>query len=119
MVVLVTCNMKKIQSKLKALEWSQHYILIFQMLNFFKNASARLVQTFLPLLVYGDFSRCSRASNSTVQGRIWTKFYLIQAFMLVIVRMKKIQSIKKALGDHNIIHGYSRRSMEAIAPSQW
>ena len=29
-----------------------------------KNEGTRVVTTFLPLKVYGDFSRCSRAANS-------------------------------------------------------
>ena len=35
-----------------------------------KNEVARLFTRFLPLLVYGDFSRRSRAANSAVLGRI-------------------------------------------------
>ena len=30
----------------------------------FKIERTRVVTTFLPLLVYGDFSKCSRANNS-------------------------------------------------------
>ena len=35
-----------------------------------KNESTRVVTTFLPLQVYGDFLRSSRAANSLVQGLI-------------------------------------------------
>ena len=54
----------------------------------FKNESARVVTTFLPLKVYGDFSRCSRAANSPVRGWIWPKFKLVQAFIAVLITYK-------------------------------
>ena len=38
------------------------------------NEGARVFTTFLPLEVYGDFSRRSRATNSTVLGPIWPNF---------------------------------------------
>ena len=40
---------------------------------------------FLPLKVYGDFSRRSRAANSAVRGPIWPNFELIQDVMDVLV----------------------------------
>ena len=52
---------------MKRLEWSQH---------------------FSPLQVYGDFSRRSRAANSSVQGLIWPNFKHIQDFMGVLVAYK-------------------------------
>ena len=54
-------SMKKIRSKMKALEWSQHYTSIF---------------------------RRPRADDSGVGGGIWPKFELIQAFMHVLVTCK-------------------------------
>ena len=54
-------SMKKIQSKMKALECSQDYTSIF---------------------------RRARADNSGVGGGIWLKFKLIQAFMHVLVTCK-------------------------------
>ena len=95
-VSLLPARMKKIQLKMKALEWSQHYSLIFTrsraansevsdgILPKFKpiqafmvdlvtckneenpleNEGTRVVTMFLPLYVYGDFSKCSRAANS-------------------------------------------------------
>ena len=54
-------SMKKIRSKMKALEWTQHYTAIFQM---------------------------RRADNSGVGVGIWPKFELIQAFMHVLVTCK-------------------------------
>ena len=50
----------------------------------FKNECTRVIATFLPLQVYGDFLRHSRAANSAVRGRISSKFKLVQAFMLVL-----------------------------------
>ena len=54
-------SMKKIRSKMKALEWSQHYTAIF---------------------------RRTRADNFGVGVGIWPKFELIQAFMHVLVTCK-------------------------------
>ena len=53
--------MKKIRSKIEALECSQHYILIFQ---------------------------ARKAVNSGFGGGMWPKFVLIQAFMHVLVTCK-------------------------------
>ena len=63
-----------------------------------KNEGARVLTTFL-LLVYGDFSRCSRAGNSVVLGSIWPNLELVRDIMVVLVtsRMKKIQSKMKVL----------------------
>ena len=55
-------SIKKIRSKMKALEWSQHYTAIF--------------------------FRRARADNSGVGVGIWPKFKLIQAFMHVLVTCK-------------------------------
>ena len=54
-------NMKKIRSKIEALECSQHYTSIFQ---------------------------TARADNSVVGCGIWPKVELIQAFMHVLVTCK-------------------------------
>ena len=54
-------RMKKIQSKMKALEWSQHYSLILT---------------------------CSRAANSEVSDGILPKFKPILAFMANLVTCK-------------------------------
>ena len=54
----------------------------------YKNEGARVVTRFLPLLVYGDFSRRSRADNSAVLGRIWPKFELVRDIMVVLVTCK-------------------------------
>ena len=40
------------------------------------NEGARVLTTFLPLYVYGDFFRRSRAVNSAVLGPIWPNFEL-------------------------------------------
>ena len=59
---LLPASMKKIRSKMKALEWTQHYTAIF---------------------------RRARADNSGVGVGIWPKFELIQAFMHVLVTCNK------------------------------
>ena len=56
--------------------------------NQFKIESTRVVTTDLLLKVYEDFSRRSRAANSTVQGLIWLNFHPIQDFMVVLVTCK-------------------------------
>ena len=53
-----------------------------------KNEGARVFTTFLPLYVYGDVSRRSRAANSAVPCWIWPKFELICNLMLVLVTGK-------------------------------
>ena len=56
-----------------------------------KNEGVGVFTRFLPSLVYGDFSRCSRAANSAVLGPIWPiwpNFELIQDFIVVRVTCK-------------------------------
>ena len=43
---------------------------------------------FLPLLVYGDFSRRSMAANSAVLGPIWPNFELVRDVKDVLVTCK-------------------------------
>ena len=43
---------------------------------------------FLPLQVYGDFSRCSRAANSAVLGPIRPNFELVRDVIDVLVTCK-------------------------------
>ena len=64
---LLPARMKKIQSKMQALECSKKI---------------------LPLYVYGDFSRRSRAANSAVLGPIWPNFELVRDVMDVLVTCK-------------------------------
>ena len=59
--------MKMIQSKMKELEWSQHFSHYKSMVFFFRR---------------------SRAANSGVGGGIWPNFELIQAFMHILVTCK-------------------------------
>ena len=54
----------------------------------FKNKVARLFTRFLPLQVYGDFSRRSMAANSAVLGPIWPNFELVRDVMYVLVIWK-------------------------------
>ena len=60
-VYLLPARMNKIQSKMKELEWSQHYLL---------------------------FLRCSRGANSKIGDGILTKFKLIQALIVVLIVCK-------------------------------
>ena len=53
-----------------------------------KNEGARVFKRFLPLSVYGDFSRRSRAANSAVLGPIWPNFELVRDVMDVLVTCK-------------------------------
>ena len=53
-----------------------------------KNTGEKVATPCVPLKVYGDFFRRSRAANSAVGGRIWLNFELIQALMYVIVTCK-------------------------------
>ena len=53
-----------------------------------KNEGARVFTRFLPLQVYGDFSRRSRAANSAVLGPIWPNFELVRDVMYVLVTCK-------------------------------
>ena len=68
MHVLITCKNEDDSIKMKGL--------------------ARVVTTFFPLKVYGDFSRRSRAANSAVLGPIWPKFDLILDVMDVLLTCK-------------------------------
>ena len=43
-----------------------------------KNEGARVLTRYLPLYVYGDFTRRSRAVNSAVLGPIWPNFELVR-----------------------------------------
>ena len=64
----------------------------------FKNEGTRMVTTFPPLSVYRDFSRHSRAANSTVRSPVWSKFELIPAFMEVLVTCKNEEDPIKSGG---------------------
>ena len=72
----IPARMKKIESKIKAI----------------------VATTFLPLQVYGDFSRPSRAANSAVRNRIWLKFELIRDVMVVLVTCKNEEDRNKTEG---------------------
>ena len=51
----------------------------------FENEGTRVVTTWLPLHVYGDYSRCLSEDNSEVSGQILPYFKIIQAFIVVLV----------------------------------
>ena len=67
---------------------------------------------FLPLKVYGDFSRCSRAANSAVLGPIWPNFKVVQDVIVVLVTCKNEEDLIKNEGDKSahIIHQFFRRA---------
>ena len=119
-------SMKKIRSKMKALEWTHfsHYnsmvametsgciwpnfdliqALIHVLItckyekNPIKNSVENVMTSFSPLLVYGDFSRRSRAANSAVLGPIWPNFKLIRDVMDVLVTCKYEEDLIKNEG---------------------
>ena len=53
-----------------------------------KNEGARVLTRFLPVKVYGDFSRRSRAANSAVLGPIWPNFELVRDVIDVLITCK-------------------------------
>ena len=55
-----------------------------------KDEEARVVTTFFPLLIYGVFSRRSRAatSSSAVHSPIWSNFELVRDVMDVLITCK-------------------------------
>ena len=63
-----------------------------------KNEGTRVVTTFLPLLVYGDFSKRSRAGNSYFPGPILPNFEPIRDFMVVLITCKNKEERIKSEG---------------------
>ena len=59
-----------------------------------ENEGARLFTRFLQLLVYGDFSRRSRAAKSAVHSPIWSNFEL-QDFIVVLLTYKNEEDRSK------------------------
>ena len=59
-----------------------------------KNEGARVFTRFLPVKVYGDFSRRSRAANSTVLGPLWPNFELVRDVKDVLVTCQYEDPIK-------------------------
>ena len=70
-------RMKMIHTKMKELECSQDF-------SHYKSM--------------GIFSRCSRAANSAVLGRIWLKFELVRDFMVVLLTCKNKEDLIKNEG---------------------
>ena len=64
----------------------------------FKNEGAIVFTRFLPLYIYGDFSRRSRAANSAVLGPMWPNFKLIRDVMDVLVTCKYEEDLIKNEG---------------------
>ena len=69
-----------------------------------------MATTHLPLLVYVDFSKCSRAANSSVGSRIWPKFKLCQRLMIVLVTCKNEEDPIKNKGARVVICQFFRCS---------
>ena len=63
--------------KCELIQAFMHVLLSCKNEDLIKNEGARVFTRFLPLYVYGDFSRRSRASNSAVLGPIWPNFELV------------------------------------------
>ena len=76
MVCLLPARIKKIQSKMKVLDWSQHYSLIF---------------------------RHSKAAYSKVSDGILPKFNLIQAFMVDLVTCNNDEDPSKNEGTSDVM----------------
>ena len=64
----------------------------------FKNEVDIEATRFLPLKVYGDFSRCPSAAHSTVLDPIWPNSELGQDFMVVLVTCKNQEDPTKNEG---------------------
>ena len=75
-----------------------------------KNEGTRVFTRFLPLYVYGDFSRRSRAANSTVLGPIWPKFKLVRDVIDVLVSCKYEEDLIKNEGARVVTTLYSNFS---------
>ena len=73
-----------------------------------KNSRENVMTSFLPLYVYGNFFRRSRAANSLVGGQIWPKFELIQDIMHVLITCKfekdRINSNGEKSGDVDFLN---------------
>ena len=63
-----------------------------------KNEGASVFTRFLPLSVYGDFSRHSRAANSAVLGPIWPNFKLVRDVKVVLATYKNEEDLIKNEG---------------------
>ena len=83
--------MKKIQSKMKALEWSK---------------------------VYLEFFKRSMAANSVVSDGILTKFKIIQAFMVVLVTAKYVDDSSKNEGSRVVTTFFHFTSMGIFPGTQ-
>ena len=76
-------------SKFELIQAFMHVLLTCKNeVNQIKNEGARVFTRFLPLQVYGDFFRRSRAANSAVLGPIWPNFELVRDLMDVLITYK-------------------------------
>ena len=63
-----------------------------------KNEGSRVLTTFSPLEVNGDFPRRSMAANSAVLGRIGPNFELVRDIIVVLVTCKNEEDALKNEG---------------------
>ena len=79
-------------SKLELIQAFMHVLLTCKTeVDRIKTEGARVFTRFLPLYVYGDFSRRSRAANSAVLGSIWPNFELVRDIIDVLVTCKYVE----------------------------
>ena len=117
MYVLITCSMKRIQSKTAEKTWwlrfshymstgfffdAQGQLTLYSVIRSGRNSNSSkiLCMSSLPASLkrngsiatekkwWRRFFRRSRAANSIINGGIWPKFKLIQAFMHVLITCK-------------------------------
>ena len=85
----LTASTKKIRSKMKALEWTQHFPHYNPMGGIRCHARMKNIRSKMKALEwtqhYTAIFRRARADNYGVGVGIWPKFELIQAFMHVLV----------------------------------
>ena len=62
---------------------------------------------FLPLSVYGDFSRRSKAANSAVLGPIWPNFELVRDVIDVLLNCKYEEDPIKNEGARRVVTTFS------------
>ena len=74
-----------------------------------------MATSFLPLYIYRNFSKRSRAANSAVLGQIWPNFKLIRDFMVVLIMH---QSFVSGAGDIRDIAGLKCRNLTSDVSRQ-
>ena len=83
-----------------------------------KNTVARVATRFLPLYVYGDFSKCSKAANSTEQDPIWPNFKLSRHCMIVLITCKN-QVPREVLKTSGFAHSFQHFPLVLANVNKW